>query len=75
MRPFMRAFKLAEPEMRLDIISGKINNFNIRMNNSPGYAINAIVSSLKSKDRKQKPNAGRPKHWEMETEFWFRFEN
>lgn len=53
--PFMRAFKLAEPEMRLDIINGKISNFNNRMNNSPGYAINVIVSSLKSYDRKLKP--------------------
>lgn len=51
----MRAFKLAEPEMRLDIINGKISNFNNRMNNSPGYAINIIALSLKLYDRKLKP--------------------
>lgn len=56
MRPFIRAFKLAEPEMRLDMINGKISNFSNRINNSPGYAINVIASLLKFNVRKLKPD-------------------
>lgn len=55
MRPFMRAFKLAEPEIRLDIINGKINSFNSLINNSPGYEISVIEFSLNRNERKLKP--------------------
>lgn len=53
--PFIRAFKLADTFMRLDISNGKVNNFKIRINNSPGYEINEIVSSEKLNRRKAVP--------------------
>lgn len=49
--PFMRAFKLAETVTRLDMSIGKVTNFNIRINNSPGYEINMMVSLDKLYER------------------------
>lgn len=54
-RPFIFAFKLAEPAIRLEMISGRIKSFNSRMNNSPGYESSNIASALKVYGRKAKP--------------------
>lgn len=49
--PFIRAFKLAETVTRLPMSIGSVTNFNIRMNNSPGYEINMMVSLDKLYER------------------------
>lgn len=49
--PLIRAFKLADTVMRLDMSIGKVSNFNIRRNNSPGYEINMMVSLEKLYER------------------------
>lgn len=41
--PFNRAFKLALPAIKLDIINGRIRSFNIRINSSPGYEMSKIA--------------------------------
>lgn len=54
-RPLIFAFKLAEPVIKLDMINGSINNFNKRMNNSPGYDMRRITSELNLNGRREKP--------------------
>uniref|UniRef100_A0A1B0C4R4 Uncharacterized protein n=1 Tax=Glossina palpalis gambiensis TaxID=67801 RepID=A0A1B0C4R4_9MUSC len=41
--PFIRAFKLAEPAIKLDITKGNIINFRIRINSSPGTPLIQIL--------------------------------
>lgn len=55
MRPFMRAFRLADPAIKLDMTSGSIISLSIRINNSPGYEISMIESWLRCSVRKLKP--------------------
>lgn len=53
--PFIRAFRLAEPAIRLEITRGRIISFRIRMKSSPGYDINIIESGPKFSGRRLTP--------------------
>lgn len=55
MRPLILAFSADVPAIKLENINGSIINFNARINISPGYEIKAMVSSLKSHERKIVP--------------------
>lgn len=54
-RPFILAFKLADPDIKLAITKGRIINLRTRINSSPGYDINIIDSASRWAGRRPKP--------------------
>lgn len=53
--PFILAFRLAEPAIRLEMTSGRIISFSRRMNSSPGYEISMMESPCSCNGRREKP--------------------
>lgn len=60
-RPFILAFRLADPDIKLAITKGRIINLRTRMNSSPGYDINIIDSASRWAGRRPKPG----KKWKI----------